>query len=39
MNFKTMPEFEWPFGYSVALALMELVAVGPYLYFRWKKWL
>jgi magnesium transporter len=39
MNFKVMPELDWPFGYPIALALMVFVAVGPYLYFRWKKWL
>jgi magnesium transporter len=39
MNFKVMPELEWPWGYPAALVLMGLVAVGPYVFFRWKKWL
>jgi magnesium transporter len=39
MNFKIMPELEWPWGYPAALILMVLVAVGPYVFFRWKKWL
>jgi len=39
MNFKNMPELEWPFGYSMALLLMVTVAVLPYLFFKWKKWL
>ncbi len=39
MNFKTMPELDWSWGYPAALVLMVLVAVGPYLFFRWKKWL
>jgi magnesium transporter len=39
MNFKVMPELEWPWGYPAALVLMVLVAVGPYVFFRWKKWL
>jgi len=39
MNFKGMPELDWPWGYPAALILMVLVAVGPYLFFRWKKWL
>ena len=39
MNFKTMPELDWPWGYPAALVLMALVAVGPYFVFRWKKWL
>jgi magnesium transporter len=39
MNFKIMPELEWPWGYPAALVLMVAVAVGPYVFFRWKKWL
>jgi magnesium transporter len=39
MNFKAMPELDWPWGYPAALILMVLVAVGPYVFFRWKKWL
>jgi magnesium transporter len=39
MNFKAMPELEWPFGYPMALGFMVLFAVLPYLLFRWKKWL
>ncbi len=39
MNFKSMPELEWPHGYSMALVLMVIVAVLPYLFFKWKKWL
>jgi magnesium transporter len=39
MNFKLMPELDWPWGYPAALILMVLVAVGPYVFFRWKKWL
>lgn len=39
MNFKIMPELEWTHGYSYALVAMLLAAAGPYVYFRWKKWL
>ena len=39
MNFKSMPELEWPYGYFMALVLMAMVAVLPYLFFKWKKWL
>jgi magnesium transporter len=39
MNFKNIPELEWPYGYSMALVLMVSVAVLPYLFFKWKKWL
>ena len=39
MNFKNMPELEWRYGYSVALVLMLMAAVLPYLLFKWKRWL
>ena len=39
MNFKQMPELDWQWGYPLAIALMVLAATGPYLFFRWKKWL
>jgi magnesium transporter len=39
MNFKIMPELEWTHGYPMALIMMLLAAVGPYLFFTWKKWL
>lgn len=45
MNFHTdvskwnMPELSWRFGYFYALGLMLLVAVGMYLWFKWRGWL
>jgi magnesium transporter len=39
MNFKEMPELEWHWGYPLAIILMVCAAIGPYLFFRWKKWL
>ncbi|MDI1262192.1 MAG: magnesium transporter CorA family protein [bacterium] len=39
MNFKMMPELEWAHGYPMALLMMLMAAVLPYLIFRWKKWL
>jgi len=39
MNFKVMPELEWYWGYPLAIILMVCAAIGPYLFFRWKKWL
>jgi magnesium transporter len=39
MNFKYMPELDWYFGYPLAIALMVAAAVGPYFFFKWKKWL
>jgi magnesium transporter len=39
MNFKMMPELEWVHGYPMALVMMVVAAVGPYVFFKWKKWL
>jgi magnesium transporter len=39
MNFKIMPELEWQHGYPIALLMMVLAAVLPYVFFSWKKWL
>jgi magnesium transporter len=39
MNFKHMPELEWHLGYPLALVLMLVAAVVPYLFFKWRKWL
>lgn len=39
MNFKVMPELEWQWGYPLAIGLMIICAVLPYMFFRWKKWL
>jgi magnesium transporter len=34
-----MPELDWWFSYPLALGLMVLAAVLPYLYFKRKGWL
>lgn len=39
MNFKYMPELEWPYGYHTLLCIMCLVFFGMLIYFRKKKWL
>lgn len=39
MNFTHMPELDWTWGYPMALGLMVVSALVPYLLFRWKKWL
>jgi magnesium transporter len=39
MNFRHMPELDWPYGYPLALALMVASAVLPYLYFKRRGWL
>lgn len=36
MNFREMPELNWSVGYPMAICLMGLSAVVPYLYFRRK---
>ena len=39
MNFRHMPELDWWFGYPLAIALMVLAAILPYLYFKRRGWL
>jgi magnesium transporter len=39
MNFKYMPELEWPWGYFALWGVMILVAIFMLIYFRRKKWL
>lgn len=39
MNFRTLPELDWPFGYLYSLVLMVISAVVPYLWFKRRGWL
>jgi magnesium transporter len=39
MNFKHMPELDWLAGYPLALSLMVISAVLPFVYFRRRGWL
>ncbi len=39
MNFHFMPELDWPFGYPIALVIILVSAVLPYVYFRRRGWL
>ena len=39
MNFDAMPELKFSFGYPLALVMMVLSAVVPFLYFRRRGWL
>ena len=39
MNFKHMPELDWLSGYPMALGLMLISAIVPYLVFRWRGWI
>ncbi|HET6390019.1 magnesium transporter CorA family protein [Hyphomicrobium sp.] len=39
MNFRHMPELDWPYGYPMAIIMMFVAALVPYLYFKKKGWL
>jgi magnesium transporter len=39
MNFKSMPELEWSLGYPMAIVLMIVSAVVPFIYFKRRGWL
>lgn len=39
MNFRSMPELEWRWGYPLTMLGMASIAVALYFYFRRKKWL
>ncbi len=39
MNFKFMPELEWPLGYLYAVVLMGIISGAMLFYFKKKKWL
>lgn len=39
MNFANMPELHWPWGYPIALLLMFVSALVPFLYFKRRGWL
>lgn len=39
MNFRVMPELEWEFGYPLAIGMMVLAGLAPYVYFKRKGWL
>jgi magnesium transporter len=39
MNFKYMPELEWPWGYPAVLLIMLIVVALMLVYFKRKKWL
>jgi magnesium transporter len=38
MNFKSMPELGWEFGYPLSLAIIVLSAVIPLIWFKWRGW-
>ena len=39
MNFKSIPEIEWRYGYPFAIALMVASVAAPFIFFRKKGWL
>ena len=39
MNFEFMPELHFEYGYPMAIGLMILAALSPYIYFKRKGWL
>ncbi|MBL6723382.1 MAG: magnesium/cobalt transporter CorA [Candidatus Margulisbacteria bacterium] len=39
MNFKAMPELDWPWGYPVLMGSMVVLSVGLLVFFKRKKWL
>lgn len=39
MNFEHMPELKWHYGYCLVWAVMLVIAIGLFVYFKRKKWL
>jgi magnesium transporter len=39
MNFHFMPELDWHFGYPLALLLMAIAGLIPYVFFKRRGWL
>jgi magnesium transporter len=39
MNFKVMPELEYPNGYPIAMAFMGMIALGMLGFFKYRKWI
>ncbi len=39
MNFKSMPEYDWTWGYAYGLAMIVVTALVPLAIFRWRNWI
>jgi magnesium transporter len=39
MNFKSMPEYDWSWGYAYGLAMICLTTIVPLAIFRWRNWI
>lgn len=38
MNFKTMPEYDWAWGYAYGLAMIAISAIAPLIWFKVRGW-
>jgi magnesium transporter len=38
MNFKSIPEYDWSWGYAYGLAVIALTAIIPLAVFKWRNW-
>ena len=38
MNFKSIHEYDWPYGYVFALTMIVSSMLLPLAWFKWKKW-
>ncbi len=38
MNFKYMPEYNWPWGYPFGLAMIALSTIVPLIWFKFRGW-
>jgi magnesium transporter len=39
MNFKSMPEYDWSWGYAYGLAMIVVTALIPLGVFKWRNWI
>ena len=39
MNFVTMPEYHWKFGYAYGLVMIAISTIVPLAWFKWRGWL
>ncbi|MBI3314118.1 MAG: magnesium/cobalt transporter CorA [Candidatus Omnitrophica bacterium] len=39
MNFRNMPELEWPYGYYLSIVLMGVTSIGMLIWMKFKKWI
>jgi magnesium transporter len=39
MNFKNVPEYDFQYGYPLSLAVMAIIDLGLYLWFKKIRWL